>query len=404
MFEKIFPIAQKLGVEVKQAINNEFLSKEADGVYYTQGNSLRVKNNRIYQEKGKVFLHELIHSVTSRAMIAYESGKRELLSPNQIVAINNIQKLYKEVYKNHKELGFETFESFFTGHKGDYGLKNSHEFVAELSNPIFREKLKKVGVFEKLVDNILRLFVSAKEALGLAKTNAYESLKKNLYDIIDNYKDDFTANYEKENIKGVNLEQSKELESRFLNSTGELNIEALKNEATKLPKVLSFREFKEQFRTDAKGNAKVNTLIGEIKINVPKAYNHFVKNTYNVDRKEFSGAFLDTLVNPLFIVRQKYRPKVSLQGKSLQRSNNSLDSKMQNKSRIQIGDKEIIQDSYVFYKPFVNENGLVSLASFAISQNGELLHKTFYDIKTLSKLKKLIKGDDEDLLYFKAKI
>ena len=401
LFEKIFPIAQKLGVEVKQAINNEFLSKEADGVYYTQGNSLRVKNNRIYQEKGKVFLHELIHSVTSRAMIAYESGKRELLSPNQIVAINNIQKLYKEVYKNHKELGFETFESFFTGHKGDYGLKNSHEFVAELSNPIFREKLKKVGVFEKLVDNILRLFVSAKEALGLAKTNAYESLKKNLYEIIDNYKDDFTNSYEKESIKGVNLEQSKELESRFLNSTGELNIEALKNEATKLPKVLSFREFKEQFRTDAKGNAKVNTLIGEIKINVPKAYNHFVKNTYNVDRKEFSGAFLDTLVNPLFIVRQKYRPKVSLQGKSLQRSNNSLDSKMQNKSRIQIGDKEIIQDSYVFYKPFVNENGLVSLASFAISQNGELLHKTFYDIKTLSKLKKLIKGDDEDLLYFK---
>ena len=401
LFEKIFPIAQKLGVEVKQAINNEFLSKEADGVYYTQGNSLRVKNNRIYQEKGKVFLHELIHSVTSRAMIAYESGKRELLSPNQIVAINNIQKLYKEVYKNHKELGFETFESFFTRHKGDYGLKNSHEFVAELSNPIFREKLKKVGVFEKLVDNILRLFVSAKEALLLKKNNAYDSLKKNLYEIIDNYKDDFTANYEKENIKGVNLEQSKELESRFLNSTGDLNIEALKNEATKLPKVLSFREFKEQFRTDAKGNAKVNTLIGEIKINVPKAYNHFVKNTYNVDRKEFSGAFLDTLVNPLFIVRQKYRPKVSLQGKSLQRSNNSLDSKMQNKSRIQIGDKEIIQDSYVFYKPFVNENGLVSLASFAISQNGELLHKTFYDIKTLSKLKKLIKGDDEDLLYFK---
>ena len=119
------------------------------------------------------------------------------------------------------------------------------------------------------------------------------------------------------------------------------------------------------------------------------------------NQAEFSGAFLDTLVNPLFIVRQKYRPKVSLQGKSLQRSNNSLDSKMQNKSRIQIGDKEIIQDSYVFYKPFVNENGLVSLASFAISQNGELLHKTFYDIKTISKLKKLIKGDDEDLLYFK---
>ena len=270
------------------------------------------ENGNISFNAEKFVLGFLGGSLGSKAVVKsleYKTKKLTKAYPN--MATNN-PKLFKEVYKNHKELGFETFESFFTGHKGDYGLKNSHEFVAELSNPIFREKLKKVGVFEKLVDNILRLFVSAKEALGLAKTNAYESLKKNLYDIIDNYKDDFTANYEKENIKGVNLEQSKELESRFLNSTGDLNIEALKNEATKLPKVLSFREFKEQFRTDAKGNAKVNTLIGEIKINVPKAYNHFVKNTYNVDRKEFSGAFLDTLVNPLFIVRQKYRPKVSL--------------------------------------------------------------------------------------------
>ena len=404
LFEKIFPIAQKLGVEVKQAINNEFLSKEADGVYYTQGNSLRVKNNRIYQEKGKVFLHELIHSVTSRAMIAYESGKRELLSPNQIVAINNIQKLYKEVYKNHKELGFETFESFFTGHKGDYGLKNSHEFVAELSNPIFREKLKKVGVFEKLVDNILRLFVSAKEALGLAKTNAYESLKKNLYDIIDNYKDDFTANYEKENIKGVNLEQSKELESRFLNSTGELNIEALKNEATKLPKQLKEIEFIRSAKKDSKGYF-VDTPIGRVDFkNILKTYRHLYENTYMQDRRELSGAFMETLKNPLFVVRQKYplNSTALTQAKHSQITPSPSSHKKNTKSlNGEVKTKSIIHDSYVFYKPFVSENGLVSLASFAISQNGELLHKTFYDIKTLSKLKKLIKGDDEDLLYFK---
>ncbi|MBR2111415.1 MAG: hypothetical protein IJ950_00405 [Helicobacter sp.] len=389
LFEKIFPIAQKLGVEVKQAINNEFLSKEADGVYYTQANSVRVKNNRIYQEKGKVFLHELIHSVTSRAMIAYESGKRELLSPNQIVAINNIQKLYKEVHKNHKELGFETFESFFTGSKGDYGLKNSHEFVAELSNPIFREKLKKVGVFEKLVDNILRLFVSAKEALGLAKTNAYESLKKNLYDIIDNYKDDFTANYEKENIKGVNLEQSKELESRFLNSTGELNIEALKNEATKLPNELKEIEFIRSAKKDSKGYF-VDTPIGRVDFkNILKTYRHLYENTYMQDRRELSGAFMETLKNPLFVVRQKYplNSTALTQAKHSQITPSPSSHKKNTKSlNGEVKTKSIIHDSYVFYKPFVNENGLVSLASFAISQNGELLHKTFYDIKTLSKL------------------
>ena len=404
LFEKIFPIAQKLGVEVKQAINNEFLSKEADGVYYTQGNSLRVKNNRIYQEKGKVFLHELIHSVTSRAMIAYESGKRELLSPNQIVAINNIQKLYKEVHKNHKELGFETFESFFTGHKGDYGLKNSHEFVAELSNPIFREKLKKVGVFEKLVDNILRLFVSAKEALLLKKNNAYDSLKKNLYEIIDNYKEDFTNSYEKESIKGVNLEQSKELESRFLNSTGELNIEALKNEATKLPKQLKEIEFIRSAKKDSKGYF-VDTPIGRVDFkNILKTYRHLYENTYMQDRRELSGAFMETLKNPLFVVRQKYplNSTALTQAKHSQITPSPSSHKKNTKSlNGEVKTKSIIHDSYVFYKPFVSENGLVSLASFAISQNGELLHKTFYDIKTISKLKKLIKGDDEDLLYFK---
>ena len=403
LFEKIFPIAQKLGVEVKQAINNEFLSKEADGVYYSQGNSLRVKNNRIYQEKGKVFLHELIHSVTSRAMIAYESGKKELLSPNQIVAINNIQKLYKEVHKNHKELGFETFESFFTGHKGDYGLKNSHEFVAELSNPIFREKLKKVGVFEKLVDNILRLFVSAKEALGLAKTNAYDSLKRSLYEIIDNYKDDFTANYEKQGIKELDIKQSKKLEKVFLDSDN-INIEALEAEAVKLPKELKEIEFIRSAKKDSKGYF-VDTPIGRVDFkNILKTYRHLYENTYMQDRRELSGAFMETLKNPLFVVRQKYplNSTALTQAKHSQITPSPSSHKKNTKSlNGEVKTKSIIQDSYVFYKPFVNENGLVSLASFAISQNGELLHKTFYDIKTLSKLKKLIKGDDEDLLYFK---
>ena len=172
------------------------------------------ENGNISFNAEKFVLGFLGGSLGSKAVVKsleYKTKKLTKAYPN--MATNN-PKLFKEVYKNHKELGFETFESFFTGHKGENGQKNSHEFVAELSNPIYREKNKKVGVFEKLVDNILRLFVSAKEALGLAKTNAYESLKKNLYDIIDNYKDDFTANYEKENIKGVNLEQSKELESR----------------------------------------------------------------------------------------------------------------------------------------------------------------------------------------------
>ena len=42
------------------------------------------------------------------------------------------------------------------------------------------------------------------------------------------------------------------------------------------------------------------------------------------------------------------------------------------------------------------------LASFAIAQNGELLHKTFYDIKNLSKLQRILKSKDENVIYFKG--
>lgn len=124
------------------------------------------------------------------------------------------------------------------------------------------------------------------------------------------------------------------------------------------------------------------------------------------DRRELSGAFMETLKNPLFVVRQKYplNSTALTQAKHSQITPSPSSHKKNTKSlNGEVKTKSIIQDSYVFYKPFSNENGLVSLASFAISQNGELLHKTFYDIKTLSKLKKLIKGDDADLLYFKER-
>ncbi|PZT47719.1 hypothetical protein B6S12_07610 [Helicobacter valdiviensis] len=361
LFERLLPIAQNLDVEVKQAINDEFLSKQFAGVYYTDKNSVRIKNNRIHKEKGKVFLHELIHSVTSRAIIAYESGKKELLSANQIKAIENIKELYSEVYKNHKELGFETFEEFFTGSKGDYGLKNSHEFIAELSNPTFREKLKKVGVFEKLVDNILKLFVSAKDAFLLKKNNAYESLKKNLYELIDNYKEDFTKSYEKENIKGVDLKQSKELENAFLDESGKIVYEKLEEFAKPLPKELNLKEFVAQFNNDKK--AVINTPIKQLEINPKYAFYHLLKNhplgNNKENRKFISGGILQTLQEPLFITK---------------------DSK----------------GSIFFYKPFKTDNNTLHLTSVEVDVNDRLKYKTSY-IADRRRLYSMIKN--YELLY-----
>ena len=220
-------------------------------------------------------------------------------------------------------------------------------------------------------------------------TGEYYKNNKNIKPIVERHSEAFNG--------------AKPLEKAFLDSDN-INIEALEAEAVKLPKQLKEIEFIRSAKKDSKGYF-VDTPIGRVDFkNILKTYRHLYENTYMQDRRELSGAFMETLKNPLFVVRQKYplNSTALTQAKHSQITPSPSSHKKNTKSlNGEVKTKSIIHDSYVFYKPFVNENGLVSLASFAISQNGELLHKTFYDIKTISKLKKLIKGDDEDLLYFK---
>ncbi|PZT47720.1 hypothetical protein B6S12_07615 [Helicobacter valdiviensis] len=201
----------------------------------------------------------------------------------------------------------------------------------------------------------------------------------------------------------MDLKQSKELENAFL-FKDKINENALKKQAKELPKALKEIDFIRSANKDSKGYF-IDTPIGRVDFkNILKTYRHLYENTYMQDRRELSGAFMETLKNPLFVVRQKYplNSTALTQAKHSQITPSPSSHKKNTKSSNgEVKTKGIIQDSYVFYKPFVSANGIYHLASFAISKNGELLHKTFYDIKTISKLKKLIKGNDEDLLYFK---
>ncbi|MBQ9725569.1 MAG: hypothetical protein IJV56_09580, partial [Neisseriaceae bacterium] len=159
LFERVFAMAQKLNVEVRHALRNPhttFSKRNATtmvaGWYQLNENSARVKHggNIQVEEKGEVLLHELVHSVTSRAIVLKEQGHTELLNPAQVKAIDEIEKIYKIVLDKAEELGFEKYQTVTENgvetFKGDYGLKNSHEFIAELANPVFREKLKQVAV------------------------------------------------------------------------------------------------------------------------------------------------------------------------------------------------------------------------------------------------------------------
>ncbi|WP_194145617.1 hypothetical protein, partial [Helicobacter apodemus] len=210
LFESILPIAKKLGVEVRNAIREPYQrggnTKDIAGIYLLNQNSARVKHSIKEKEKSKTLLHELIHSVTSRAMIAYERGATHLLNKEQIQAIENINSLYQQVFKQSDELGLSL--------QNDYGLTNPHELLAELSNPSFVEKLKKINVFEKLIDNIIQLFVSIKEIAGLKKTNAYDTLKNNVADIIQNYKSDFTQQYNNLKIRNITLNNKDTIQTK----------------------------------------------------------------------------------------------------------------------------------------------------------------------------------------------
>ena len=208
LFESILPVAKKLGVEVRNAIRDPYQvggnTKNKSGTYFLKENSARVKHSISQADKSETLLHELIHSVTSRAMYAKEKGATHLLNKEQIQAIDNIESIYKQIVEKKDELGFKSWNA--REKTGDYGLKNSHEMIAELSNPKFANKLKKANVFEKIIDNIIQLFVSVAEMAGLKKSNAYDKLRENVKNIIENYKDDFSQEYEKLGVRNVGLE------------------------------------------------------------------------------------------------------------------------------------------------------------------------------------------------------
>ena len=145
-----------------------------------------------------------------------------------------------------------------------------------------------------------------------------------------------------------------------------------------LPKALDEQQFMAQAKTDSQGIARVETPIGDVKIHMKGAWEHINKNNTNQqDRTLFSGAFLDTISDPLAIIRQKYYPTKPANGESI-----------------------VAQDSYVFFKPYKDSSGSKYLAAFFVDKNGELLHKTFFD-PSLSKINKWIQSHDDDLLYYK---
>ena len=188
---------------------------------------------------------------------------------------------------------------------------------------------------------------------------------------------------------------SKELEKSFLDESGKINEKALNHHALDLPKSLSEEEFLSQIPfKDKKGFSKVKTPIGDISVNLAHAWKHLHKgNTYKKDRSLYSGAFLDTLTDPLFIVKQEYTLNPKLSANARETQNSKL---VQNK-----GEESITKDSYVFFKPYKIENKFNYLIGYALDIKGEIINTTFIPMnkKDFGRIKKIMRAE---LLYQKS--
>ena len=166
--KKVFAVAKKLNFKVQFLVDNLGWNIAGQQDY----NVLKIARiTTLEQNKNKladVLLHETIHGVTTYAINAYKNG--ELKDKKLIEAVEELQNVYDSILDN-KSI------------KDEYGLTNVKELVAELANPSFRDKLKKISIWEKLKNAIKKIFFFFSESNVSAHTVLSDALDK----FLDNY-------------------------------------------------------------------------------------------------------------------------------------------------------------------------------------------------------------------------
>jgi hypothetical protein len=178
--EKVFATAEKLGVNIRFA-NQVFSSKKVAGD--NLGDMVEYKtsyfNDTAYtdQHKANTILHELIHACTvyvmeedSKYNFMGEYGRISGKSAEYVKLRNAGTRLNQILDQIQRDPDF----------KGQYGLTNSKEMVAELANEKFVGLLKKKSLWDRIIEAIADIF-------GFIKGNtAYDGAMQCLNYILDN--------------------------------------------------------------------------------------------------------------------------------------------------------------------------------------------------------------------------
>ena len=169
--DKVFDIAKQLNLNI--TFNDTFTEGKL-GRYVNENKVTYRKsffeNDALNNLKAPVILHELLHAVSMYAL-SDDIAERELSKPLQKFKIE-MNSLYQDL-KNHPLL------------KDELGITSVNEFVAELSNPVFRDKLQEIDKQNKskeVKSFWSRVLDAFKHLLGLHVTNSYYERSMNALD------------------------------------------------------------------------------------------------------------------------------------------------------------------------------------------------------------------------------
>ena len=167
--DRIFNVAKNLGLNI---VFNNVLPDSTIG-RYTNDNSIIYKksffeNDAMNNLKAPILLHEVLHAVSMYAL-SDSINDNELSAPlrNFKVEMNS---LYQDLKTNPML-------------KGERGILNLNEFVAELGNPVFRGKIQEIDKVNKASKSFWsRVLDAFKKLLGLHTSNSYYERSMNALD------------------------------------------------------------------------------------------------------------------------------------------------------------------------------------------------------------------------------
>ncbi|EAK2872888.1 hypothetical protein DCU88_03750 [Campylobacter upsaliensis] len=159
---------------------------------------------------------------------------------------------------------------------------------------------------------------------------------------------------------------SRKLEKSFLDESGRIAYKSLIHKAEVLPQSLNLKGFKQMIFNNDKTkqlnaeNALIKTPVGEVKVNVLRAFNHYMKNGKNGNHKEnrqaLNATFMPTLLEPKFVTRDE-------------------------------------EGTMYYYKPFISKDKEYHITSIAVKKNGNLDYATSYNA-TENRLRQMIKHNE----------